>query len=290
MSNPLATNAFTFTTNTRVRSLHVDTNDIPVNKQVARSYQEYDGVGGETITYDGSNEMIIRADNLTSPLTISFGGTAEALRNWIGRELVINVAGATEENITLNSLPALMFINGTNLRQSSHVIVGNAKSKTLRVNFHTATRVNVDYGADTLSINPTPIVTPHVFTFTSTAFDRTESVNATFYSFGDLHVMSIEGEAFSSTGNTGMIINDVGTIIPASLRPSSTINFRQTFSVGNVYYNLLGQILSNGRLTFFPSDDTTVPEFNTADKTFPVVADGSSFTIRTNCVTYSTEY
>ncbi len=145
MSNPLANNAVVTRPNDKNRYLKVTRDGIPINKQVPRTYQTYTGTGGN-LTYDGSSEIRINGSGLTTPLTILFGALPN-VRNWVGRELAINIYTPNAQTITLNTSPAFMSINGTNLTQLSHVIPVDGISKTVTIYFSSVSQWSVDYGA-----------------------------------------------------------------------------------------------------------------------------------------------
>lgn len=152
MSNPLATNAVVPLSISTPHYLKTTKNGVPINRQVPRTYQKYTGVGNQTITYDGSNEIIVFGSALVGPLIIQFGALP-ALRNWIGRKVNLIITGPCNQTITLDSSPASMKINGTALTQLSHVIPGDNLSKCVSIYFHSENLLSVDYGASIVSIN-----------------------------------------------------------------------------------------------------------------------------------------
>jgi hypothetical protein len=153
MTSALATNAIVPKNIDTVFHLKATRNGAPLNKQVPRTYQIYTGTGNQTIQYDGSNEIIINGPTLTGPLIIQFGPIAN-IRNAIGRKLNIIIVSPIFQTITLNSSPAFMKINGTNLTQLSHVIPADNISKAISVFFHSVNVINVDYGASAASVVP----------------------------------------------------------------------------------------------------------------------------------------
>ena len=159
MTSTLATNAVVDTTLTRKHYLRADKEGRPLDKQVPRTYQVYTGTGslGEVLDYDGSDELVLFADNLTGPLIVRFGPTISKTRNWLGREMKIQINGQTTQSITLNSSPVFMKLNGTSLTQLSHVIPGDSLSKTITVSFSSDNLWNVDYGASARSLIPIPL-------------------------------------------------------------------------------------------------------------------------------------
>jgi hypothetical protein len=154
MSNPFASNAIVTRATEKKRYLKVNKEGAPINKQVPRTYQNYTGTGG-SLTYDGSNEIRINGSALTSPLIIQFGPTTN-VRNWVGRCVDINIYTPNSRTITLNSSPAFMILNGTGLTQLSHVIEADGVVKTITVYFSSTTSWNVDYGAASAGVVPSP--------------------------------------------------------------------------------------------------------------------------------------
>ena len=153
MTSALATNAIVPKNIDTVFHLKATRTGAPLNKQVPRTYQIYTGTGNQTIQYDGSNEIIINGPTLTGPLIIQFGPIAN-IRNAIGRKLNIIIVSPIFQTITLNSSPAFMKINGTNLTQLSHVIPADNISKAISVFFHSVNVINVDYGSSAASVVP----------------------------------------------------------------------------------------------------------------------------------------
>jgi hypothetical protein len=158
MTSTYARNAATITSVTKIRYLKSNKDGLPLDKQVPRSVQLYTGTGGagEILDYDGSNDVVIMAGNLTGNLIVRFIPPADPSHkfNLLGREAKIHVSGATTRTITLSSSPSQMKINSTGLTQVSHVIMGDLLSKTVTVSFVTADMWNVDYGASVNSIAP----------------------------------------------------------------------------------------------------------------------------------------
>lgn len=159
MTSPLGSNAVLEYNSTPKRYLRADKEGRPVNKQVPRTYQVYTGTGslGEILDYDGSDEVVIFADNLIGPLIIRFGPTRTNTRNWLGRVVKVQINGQTSQTITLNTSPVFMRLNGTTLNQLSHVIPGDNTSKTITVFFSSDTLWNVDYGSAVKSLIPLPL-------------------------------------------------------------------------------------------------------------------------------------
>ena len=158
MTSLTSKNASLTPATTKIHYLLADKNGFPLNRQVPKTYQEYRGVGGETITYDGSDELVIYADLLTGNLIINFGsGTVSSFMDLIGRSVVIQVNGATNRTITLNTAPIFMKINGTALTQLTNVIPGDGKSKSITMYFNSVNQINIDYGASSSAVVP---VTP----------------------------------------------------------------------------------------------------------------------------------
>lgn len=153
MSNLLATNAVVPKSIATPHFLKATRDGFPLNKQVPRTYQVYAGTGNQTITYDGSNEVRITGQTLTGPLIINLGPLVN-IRNNIGRAMTLNIYGPVNQPITLSSNPALLCINGTSLKQLSHVIAPDANSKSITVYFNSEQLINLDYGAAVVSIVP----------------------------------------------------------------------------------------------------------------------------------------
>ncbi len=158
MTSTLSRNAVTPTEVTRLYSLRANKEGFPINKQVPRTIQTYTGVGGVGVTldYDGSNDVVVFAENLTGDLIIRFCPSAiNDKYNLLGKDVKIHINGATTRSITLNSSPSFMKINATALTQLSHVITGNGLSKTITVSFVSLNLWNLDYGASAIYSFPT---------------------------------------------------------------------------------------------------------------------------------------
>jgi len=145
MTNVLATNAVVPKSIETPYYLKASKQGFPISGQVPRTYQVYTGTGG-TIDYDGSNEIRIFGQILTSPLIINFG-PLQRIRDMVGRLVTINIIAPISQTVTLNSSPAFMVINGTALQQLSHVIPGDNLSKSITIYFHSTQYINIDYGA-----------------------------------------------------------------------------------------------------------------------------------------------
>ena len=158
MTSRLASNAIVPTNSTRKHSLAATKDGEPLNRQVPRTLQVYSGVGGVTIDYDGSDDVLVLTSSFTGNLTIRFGPTAREIRNNLGREIKIHIPEATTRTITLDTSPAFMRLNGTNLTQLSHVIPGDLISKTITLSPTNVALWNLDYGSAVNSLNPFPLL------------------------------------------------------------------------------------------------------------------------------------
>lgn len=154
MSNDLANNAELLDPIDRRRYLWVNKSGRPINKQVPRTIQIYEGGGGETINYTGESDIYINADNLGSDLTVRFGGDIQNIRNWVSRSVAIHIHGITGSNVILDTDPVRMSINGTDISESVHTVVVNKKAMTLLLYFSQEEGLSLDYGASAGAIVP----------------------------------------------------------------------------------------------------------------------------------------
>lgn len=154
MSNDLANNAELVSTITKHRYLEVDKSGYPLNKQVPRTVQVYEGTGGEQIIYDGSSDILIKADDLVGDLEIILGPEIQNIRNLVNRQLTIQISGKTEKTISIDSNPVEMRINGTSSSKSYHEIIGDNTYKTVTLYFSEEEYINLDYGAAVGTIIP----------------------------------------------------------------------------------------------------------------------------------------
>lgn len=135
MTNVLATNAVIPQASDVEYYLPGTQEGFPLNKQVPRTYQIYTGTGG-SIAYDGSNELIISGNLLTSSLTVNLSTGLTQARNNIGRSLIIHVIGLTTQNVIVTcSIPTQIIIAGTATSVSSYTIIGGAVYKSVSVYF-----------------------------------------------------------------------------------------------------------------------------------------------------------
>lgn len=80
MTSPFATNAVLKKLK-KQRWLEVDEQGVPLQRQVPQTYQIYSGQGNETITYDGSNCLVIENSLTSGVLTVDFS----EMHNYCGR-------------------------------------------------------------------------------------------------------------------------------------------------------------------------------------------------------------
>lgn len=166
MTSQLSRNADVTTPVSKIRYLRATKDGFPVDKQISRSIQLYTGAGGVGVTmdYDGSNDVVIFAANLTGDLIIRFcPSSVNDKYNLLGKEVKIHINGSTTRSITLSSSPSFMKINSTSLTQLSHVIIGDTLSKTVTVSFTTVDLWNVDYGSSVSSITQAMTASPKYY-------------------------------------------------------------------------------------------------------------------------------
>jgi len=215
MTSPLSRNALALTPISKKYYLHSNKEGYPLNKQVPRTIQTYNGTGGTTISYDGSNDIVIVAENLTSNLIISFcPSVANDRLNLLGKEVKIHITGPTTRSITLNSAPVFMKINGTSLTQVSHIIPGDGLSKTITVSFATTGTWNVDYGA---SASPSLLPT----TLPSVSFQRVT------YVYGRFAFTFVPSVYIPNSATYNLVLGDLnrdseGFLLPGSFPTSLT--------------------------------------------------------------------
>lgn len=154
MSNDLANNAVLLDPIDKPRYLAADKSGFPLNKQVPRTVQVYEGTGGEQIIYDGSSDILIKADDLVGDLEIILGPEIQNIRNLVNRCLSIQICGRTGNTISVDSQPVSMRINGTTAVESYHNIIGDNNSKTVTLYFSEEEYINLDYGAAVGTIIP----------------------------------------------------------------------------------------------------------------------------------------
>jgi hypothetical protein len=246
MTNVLASNAIVPQRSDVRYFLPATKEGSPLNRQVPRTYQDYTGTGG-TITYDGSSEININGTTLITPLIIRLGPTISELRNWLGRQVTINIKPGNLVTITLISSPALMCINGTALVQGSHVVPSDGLSKSISIYFNSLSRISMDYGACASNVLPTalPQISFQRFTYAygRVTFFNVPSVyipnNATYDVIWSGNNRETEGyftpgtETTSITGPGNQFLG--AAFICASQRTEST-NFSGYLTQAGVYF------------------------------------------------------
>lgn len=217
MSNDLANDAELVSTITKHRYLEVDKSGYPLNKQVPRTVQVYQGTGGDQLFYDGSNDILIKADDLSADLQIILGPEIQNIRNLVNRQLTIQISGRTENTISIDSNPVEMWINGTSSRESYHNIIGDNTYKTVTLYFSEEEYINLDYGA-----------AGGIQTITNIGAGQTIATNN---SPTNVDLKSIVG------GNNISTINDATTITVLSIVP--------TAAPVSIFYNYMNPITVN---------------------------------------------
>ena len=208
MSNDLANDAELVSTITKHRYLEVDKSGYPLNKQVPVTVQTYQGTGGDQLFYDGSNDILIKADDLSADLDIILGPEVQNIRNLVNRQLTIQISGKTEKTISIDSNPVEMRINGTSSRESYHNIIGDNTYKTVTLYFSEEEYINLDYGAAVGTIIPSG----GIQTITNIGAGQTIATNN---SPTNVDLKSIVG------GNNIGTINDATTITVLSIVPTA---------------------------------------------------------------------
>ena len=210
MSNDLANDAELVSTITKHRYLEVDKSGYPLNKQVPVTVQTYQGTGGDQLFYDGSNDILIKADDLSADLEIILGPEIQNIRNLVNRQLTIQISGRTENNISIDSNPVEMRINGTSSMESYHNIIGDGTYKTVTLYFSEEEYINLDYGAAVGTIIPSGA--GGIQTITNIGAGQTIATNN---SPTNVDLKSIVG------GNNISTINDATTITVLSIVPTA---------------------------------------------------------------------
>lgn len=210
MSNDLANDAELVSTITKHRYLEVDKSGYPLNKQVPVTVQTYQGTGEDQLFYDGSNAILIKADDLSADLDIILGPEIQNIRNLVNRQLTIQISGRTENTISIDSNPVEMRINGTSSTESYHKIIGDGTYKTVTLYFSEEEYINLDYGAAVGTIIPSGA--GGIQTITNIGAGQTIATNN---SPTNVDLKSIVG------GNNIGTINDATTITVLSIVPTA---------------------------------------------------------------------
>jgi hypothetical protein len=108
MTSLVADNAKVLTPIEKERFILADRNGFPLNGQIPRTTQVYGGTGNETITINGSNNLLV-AGALVGTLTINLTSSAK-VKN---RQITIHVRGGVGQIVTVN-FPVAPYVNYDN--------------------------------------------------------------------------------------------------------------------------------------------------------------------------------
>ena len=121
--------------------LPVDENNRPLDGQIPRTYQIYNGNGGEFVQLEGKDFLIVTTDIPSGALTISTGG-AEGNRNFYGRVCNLIFSKGTANNVSLTVSPGTLYVNGVSGSSSNYTISANSNPFTVCLNFTSITEVH----------------------------------------------------------------------------------------------------------------------------------------------------
>lgn len=132
MTSTLSKDAPVLTPSDRQRFLPVDKNGIPLAKQVARTWEDYTGVGGVTVIPNGSNSYNVLGV-LTGVLTLN----CTDVSNFVGRSLMVTVRGGASQNVVIN-FPAAGYdvrVKGSAGSVTSYTIAVSALNQNIIIEF-----------------------------------------------------------------------------------------------------------------------------------------------------------
>ena len=107
MTSEYSTNYIDSNLNTKY-FLETDKNQRPLQKQVPKTYQTYTGTGNETLTYNGSDVLIINTTLAAGVLTIDFTQN----KNLYGKTLEMIMLQPALNNIVFNYAPGQLYAPG----------------------------------------------------------------------------------------------------------------------------------------------------------------------------------
>ncbi len=109
MTSPLATNSIAANSNNhKAYYLQCDKNHIPIELQVAKSFETYSGAGNQTVVPSGTDTFFVNSLLAGGVLTLNF----TAINNYIGRNMRIVAIPNRANNIVLNFAPINAIIDG----------------------------------------------------------------------------------------------------------------------------------------------------------------------------------
>jgi len=132
MTSPVSKDAIVLTPSDRPRYLAVDKNGIPLTKQIARTWEDYTGVGGVTVVPDGSSSYNVLGV-LTGVLTLN----CTDVSNFVGRSLLVTVRGGASQNVVIN-FPAAGYdvrVKGSAGSVTSYTLAVSANNQSVVIDF-----------------------------------------------------------------------------------------------------------------------------------------------------------
>lgn len=122
MTSTTATDATRITTQKK-RYLEVDRDNRPIDKQVPRTYQTYNGTGAEAVQLDGSDQFICESDLPAGPLVLSVGGQV-GIRNLLGRIIRLTFPLGIINDVDLDVAPGVLTVTQNGVPSNGYTFAG----------------------------------------------------------------------------------------------------------------------------------------------------------------------
>lgn len=204
MTSTIATNALASIN----RCLEADREGRPLQGQVPKTYQVYEGVGNEAIELEGKDYLVIRSTLPDGPLVFSPANNI----NMMGRTCHVVTPLGCVNSVVFDYTPGDIYVDGSILPSNIYTVTGPFSQTTIDICFYA--RNECTLSLDTGGALPVPAFYVSDGTLSG---DREVDGDSNDLTFTNIAAFEIDSDSLAlntTTGSAGVLVDDgTGTIV-----------------------------------------------------------------------------
>lgn len=261
MTSTIATNALASIN----RCLEADREGRPLQGQVPKTYQVYEGVGNEAIELEGKDYLVIRSTLPDGPLLFSPANNI----NMMGRTCHVVTPLGCVNSVVFDYSPGDIYVDGSILPSNTYTVTGPFSQTTIDICFYA--RNECTLSLDTGGALPVPAFYVSDGTLSG---DREVDGDSNDLTFTNVAAFEIDSDSLAlntTTGSAGVLVDDGAGTIVADNDPSvnsitaaagiSGATLSGTLTESDISPGTNGQILSTvlGATTWVDTSVLNIP-------------------------------
>ena len=277
MTSPLATNAVPSIN----RALEADREGRPLQGQVPKTYQVYEGTGNDMVPMEGLDFFVIQSDLSAGPLMINTTNNV----NLYGRTCNILAPQGCLNNLIFNYGAGNIYVAGSALPSNNYTVIGPFAPSTVTIHFYAPNEC-------TLSVDNGGAVLPTVDNIYNAdgelVADRIVEGTGNDLTFNGIGAFEIDSSNIvlnTTTGTAGLLVDDGTGSITATESPTVndltvTGTFNASVSEADISPGSNGQVLETvGGAATWQNKSVEVSEITSSGSSGVLIDDGVNVSV-----------